>query len=98
MSDPFYTKFSASPELAAVIGKGSYTRPEALRRIWTYIKRHDLQSHHNRRIVNCDVRLAGVFGEGCVSMFALSVRLKKHLLYEHTSDIMFEVTKEKYRY
>ena len=36
-----------SPELEAVIGKGPMPRTEVVKKIWVYIKKHDLQNPKN---------------------------------------------------
>lgn len=51
-----------SPDLEAVVGKGPMPRSEITKKIWEYIKKHDLQDSKDRRNINADEKLKKVFG------------------------------------
>ena len=69
-----------SAELAAVVGAEPLSRPEAVSRIWVYIKEHKLQNPGDRREILADDKLRAVFGgQNRVTMFALNKHLGQHL-------------------
>jgi len=68
-----------SAELAAVIGSAAVPRTEAVKKIWVYIKKNDLQNPKNKRNILADEKLKAVFGKKEVTMFELAGILGKHL-------------------
>lgn len=70
---------TVSDKLAAVIGSKPVPRTQAVKLIWKYIKKHDLQNPKNRRNILADAKLKAVFGKGEVTMFELAKILNKHL-------------------
>ena len=72
-------KFAPWETLAAVIGKGRVTRGQAVKKLWTYFKKHKLQDKKNRRNVNADEKLRPLFGKAQITMFEVPKILKKHL-------------------
>ncbi len=68
-----------SAALAAVIGEGTYARTEVVKKIWDYIKAHNLQDAANKRAINADAKLREVFGKDQVTMFELAGIVGKHL-------------------
>jgi chromatin remodeling complex protein RSC6 len=68
-----------SAELAAVVGKKALPRTEAVKKIWDYIKKHDLQDPANRRNINADKKLKAVFGKDQVTMFEMTKLMSAHL-------------------
>lgn len=73
-------KLKPSGELAAVIGSESVTRGQAIKKIWEYIKEHDLQDPNDKRQIVPDNKLSAVFGSSeSVSMFRISGLIGKHL-------------------
>ncbi|MDX8430622.1 MAG: SWIB/MDM2 domain-containing protein [Candidatus Algichlamydia australiensis] len=75
----FMKPMKLSPKLQAVIGKGPYPRTEVTKKIWAYIKKHDLQNPKNRRNILADSLLKDLFGKKEVSMFEMTKLLNKHL-------------------
>ena len=65
-----------SKELAAVVGPGPLPRGEVVRKVWDYIKQHELQNPANRREILADAKLEPVFGAKKVTMFAMNRHLK----------------------
>ena len=69
-----------SDELAEVIGSGPMPRSEVVKKLWVYIKKHNLQDPQNRRNINADAALKKVFGgKETVSMFEMTKLVSKHL-------------------
>lgn len=67
-------------DLAAVVGKGPMPRTEVVKKIWVYIKKHDLQNPKNKRNILADAALLKVFGgKKEVSMFEMTKLLSAHL-------------------
>lgn len=75
----FMKPLTPSPTLAAVIGKDPIPRTEVTKKIWEYIKKHDLQDPANRRNINADDKLRPLFGKEQVSMFELTKLVSAHL-------------------
>jgi chromatin remodeling complex protein RSC6 len=76
----FMKPMTISEELAAVVGKGPMPRSEVTKKIWEYIKKHDLQDPKNKRNINADENLLKVFGgKKTVSMFEMTKLLSAHL-------------------
>ncbi|GAB2541169.1 DNA topoisomerase III [Simplicispira piscis] len=68
-----------SAALAAVIGTDPVARPEAVKKMWEYIKAHNLQDPKDKRTIVADDRLRAVFGKDSAGMFELAGILGNHL-------------------
>lgn len=68
-----------SAALAAVIGSEPVARPEAVKKLWEYIRAHNLQDPKDKRTINADAKLRAVFGKDSAGMFELAGILGKHL-------------------
>lgn len=69
-----------SKELQAVVGEEALSRPDVTKKLWDYIKAHDLQDPKNKRLIVPDAKLAKVFGsKDPVDMMKLAGLLSKHL-------------------
>lgn len=69
-----------SPELEAVIGKGPLPRSQVVKKLWEYIKEHDLQNPENKRNILADEKLKVVFGgKDEVTMFEMTKLVSPHL-------------------
>ncbi|MDC1175722.1 SWIB/MDM2 domain-containing protein, partial [Bacteriovoracaceae bacterium] len=75
----FMKPLTPSTALAAVIGGTAVPRTEAVKKIWAYIRKHDLQNPKNRRNILADDKLKAVFGKKEITMFELAGILGKHL-------------------
>jgi chromatin remodeling complex protein RSC6 len=75
----FMKALTPSAVLAAVIGATPVPRTEVTKKIWDYIKKHDLQDPANRRNINADEKLKPLFGKAQVSMFELTKIVSGHL-------------------
>lgn len=69
-----------SPDLAVVVGAGPMSRGEVVKKLWDYIKKHDLQDPSNKRNINADEHLKKVFGgKSMVNMFEMTKLVSAHL-------------------
>ena len=68
-----------SPELGAIVGTEPLSRAELTKRVWAYIKRHNLQDAQDRRQINADAQLKQVLRKDQVSMFELTKLLNQHV-------------------
>ena len=76
----FMKPMKVSADLGAVIGNNPMPRTEVTKKIWAYIKKHDLQDAKNRRNINADDKLKPIFGsKKQVSMFEMTKLVSKHL-------------------
>ena len=75
----FMKPVTPSPTLAAIIGPDPIPRTEVTKKIWDYIKKHDLQDPKNRRNINADDKLRPLFEKDQVSMFELTKLVSAHL-------------------
>ena len=76
----FMKPMTISSELAMVVGKGPMPRSEVVKKLWVYIKEHNLQDQKNKRNINADENLKKVFGgKSMVNMFEMTKLVSKHL-------------------
>merc|ERR1712073_81005 len=82
MSSPKKTGLQAelnvSADLAAIIGtkKGEkISRPQVTKRLWAYLKEHNLQDSENRQYFTPDETMAKVFGSEKIKCFSMSKSL-----------------------
>jgi upstream activation factor subunit UAF30 len=68
-----------SRELAQVVGDKPLPRTEAVSKIWTHIKKNNLQNPQNKREILADDKLEPVFGKKKVTMFEMNKLLAGHL-------------------
>ena len=69
-----------SPELEEVTGKGPMSRGEVVKKLWEYIKKHNLQNPANKRNILADAKLKVIFGgKGEVTMFEMTKLVSAHL-------------------
>lgn len=69
-----------SADLEAVTGKGPMARGEVVKKLWEYIKKHDLQNPSNKRNILADDKLKKVFGgKSEVTMFEMTKLVSAHL-------------------
>jgi upstream activation factor subunit UAF30 len=76
----FMAPLTPSSTLAEVVGSKAIPRTEIVKKIWDYIKKNNLQDKKNRRMINADAKLKGVFGgKDQISMFELAKVVNKHV-------------------
>jgi chromatin remodeling complex protein RSC6 len=79
-SAAFMKPLNPDAALAEIVGSKPLPRTEVAKKLWVYIKKHDLQDKKNRRNINADAKLAAVFGgKKQVSMFEMTALVSKHL-------------------
>jgi chromatin remodeling complex protein RSC6 len=75
----FMKALKPSPELSVVVGPEPLARTEVTKRVWDYIKAHQLQNPANKRNILCDDKLKAVMGKDEVTMFEMTGLVGKHL-------------------
>ena len=75
----FAKPLTPSKELSAVVGHEPLPRTEVVKKVWEYIKQHDLQNEKNKREIVADEKLKAVFGRDKVTMFEMNKFLAAHL-------------------
>jgi chromatin remodeling complex protein RSC6 len=76
----FMQRLQPDDALAAVIGSDPQPRTEVTKRVWDYIKQHNLQDQKDKRKINADAKLKKVFdGKDSVSMFEMTKLVNAHL-------------------
>ena len=63
-------KLKPSKQLAEVLGKEApVSRADAVKGLWDYVKKRDLQNPTNRREILADEKLRPLFGKDKITMF-----------------------------
>jgi upstream activation factor subunit UAF30 len=75
----FMKALTPSPTLAAVIGADPLPRTEVTKKIWEYIRAHNLQDPAKRTMINADDKLKEIFQKPQVSMFEMTKLISTHL-------------------
>jgi upstream activation factor subunit UAF30 len=66
--------------LAAVVGSQPLPRTEVTKKLWEYIRKHNLQDPNDKRTIRADDKLRRVFdGKASVSMFEMTRLVNGHL-------------------
>ena len=69
-----------SAELAAIVGREPLPRTQITKKLWDYIKAHNLQDPQNKRQINADSTLQPIFGgKTSISMFELAKQVSQHV-------------------
>jgi chromatin remodeling complex protein RSC6 len=69
-----------SAALAAIVGTKPLPRTEITKKLWDYIKAHELQDAQNKRMINADTKLLPLFGgQEQVSMLELPKLVSRHV-------------------
>src|SRR5258707_11247535 len=64
---------------AAVVGKDPLPRTELTKKLWEYIRKHELQNPKEKRNIRADERLLAVFdGKKVLSVFGMTNPVKRH--------------------
>jgi len=75
----FLKAMTPSAALAEVVGSTPLPRTEVTKRMWDYIKQHNLQDPANKRNINADAKLKPIFGKDQVTMFEMTKLVNQHL-------------------
>lgn len=79
-SGAFMTPLQPDEALAEIVGSEPLPRTEVTKRIWDYIREHNLQNPTDKRQIRADDKLRKVFnGKDEVSMFELTKLVNEHL-------------------
>lgn len=68
-----------SADLEAVVGKGPMPRSQVVKKLWEYIKKHDLQNPQNKRNILADDKLQPLFKKKEVTMFEMTKLVSAHM-------------------
>lgn len=78
-ADHVQKPFALSEPLVALLGETQLSRPQTVKKIWAYIKEHDLQDPSDKRQICCDDSLRAVFKQDRVHMFTMNKILNTNL-------------------
>ncbi len=75
----FMKPVTPSEKLAVIVGAKPLPRTQVVKKLWAYIKKHNLQDKKNRRNINADANLLPIFKTKTVNMFQMTKLVSKHL-------------------
>jgi upstream activation factor subunit UAF30 len=76
----FMVPLKPSAALAEVVGAKPLPRTQVIKKLWMYIKKHNLQDPKNKRNIKADAVLKAIFkGKAVVSMFEMTKLVNKQL-------------------
>ena len=79
-SAAFMKPLTPSADLAEIVGAKPLPRTEVVKKLWAYIKKHDLQDKKQKRVIIADDNLKPIFGgKKSVDMFEMTKLVSKHL-------------------
>ncbi|KAL8168051.1 hypothetical protein V2J09_009550 [Rumex salicifolius] len=64
-------------------GEMALTRPDAIKRVWNYIKKHKLQDPLNKKTILCDAKLKELFEVDSFHGFTVSKLLSAHFVKQY---------------
>ena len=70
---------NVSNELADIIGTKKASRPQAIKGLWAYIKKHNLQDPAQRQYFTPDAKMAKIFGKNKMKTIHMSKYLSANL-------------------
>lgn len=71
-NSPFNAPLILSEPLSNLLGESQLSRPETVKRIWHYVKEHDLQDPEDRRYILCDDSMRPIFGNKIHILYVLT--------------------------
>uniref|UniRef100_A0A7N0TCY9 DM2 domain-containing protein n=1 Tax=Kalanchoe fedtschenkoi TaxID=63787 RepID=A0A7N0TCY9_KALFE len=70
-----------TPALSEFVGAPEVSRGHTMKKIWEYIKLHNLQNPTNRRQIICDAKLKTIFsGKDTVGMLEIGKLINPHFI------------------
>jgi chromatin remodeling complex protein RSC6 len=75
----FIAPLTPSDALAEVVGSKALPRTEAVKKVWDYIKKNDLQNPKNKREIIADAKMKAVLKKNKVTMFELAKIISQNL-------------------
>lgn len=82
LKTPFNAPFTLSTQLLELLGVKECSRPQVVKQLWIYIKKHGLQDQADKRNINCDSKMRAVFRKNKIDMFEMNKLLGRHLYKE----------------
>ena len=74
-------KLKPSQQLAEILGSSQpISRAEAVKGLWDYFKKHNLQNPKNKREILADDKLRPLFGKDKITMFEVGKIVNANLL------------------
>jgi len=68
-------------KLALIIGSDPLPRTEVTRKVWEYVRSHNLQDPENKTFIRADDQLKPIFdGKDRVSMFEMTKLVFRHVI------------------
>ncbi|KAL8987611.1 MAG: hypothetical protein Q9177_003198 [Variospora cf. flavescens] len=79
-ADRLQKPLALSVPLSALLdGEVQLSRPQTVKRIWQYVRQHDLQEPNDKRWIRCDDAMKAVFKAERVNMFTMNKLLAQNL-------------------
>ncbi len=76
----FHKEHTLSPQMAYICGVAKASRPNVVKCMWKYIKKHNLQNPANKREIVCDEHFKKIMGgRDRVTMFSMNKFIGPHL-------------------
>ncbi|KAG9312079.1 SWIB/MDM2 domain-containing protein [Chiua virens] len=75
----FAKEYVLSAPLSAVLAIEKLSRPQVVKKLWEYIRQHELQNPSNKKEIVCDDALRAVFAVDKIDMFKMNKVLGQHL-------------------
>ncbi|KAF8141255.1 SWIB/MDM2 domain-containing protein [Boletus edulis] len=75
----FAKEYTLSDPLSAVLAVERLSRPQVVKKLWEYIRQHELQNPSNKKEIMCDDALRAVFAVDKIDMFRMNKVLGQHL-------------------
>ena len=75
----FTKHLNLSSEMQAWMGVSTCSRPDMIKKLWSYIRQNNLQDPKDRRYVNADDTLTQLTGETRFQAFSFAKLVKKHI-------------------
>jgi chromatin remodeling complex protein RSC6 len=76
----FMKEMTPSAALAKIVGEKPLPRTEVVKKLWAYVKKHNLQDKKEKRNINADEALREVFGgKKTVTMFEMTKLVNQNL-------------------
>jgi chromatin remodeling complex protein RSC6 len=78
-SAAFMKPVQPDQRLSEIIGGEPMPRTEVMRKLWDYIRGHNLQDPENRTFIKADEKLRDIFGKDRVNMFEMTKLVFQHV-------------------
>ncbi|KAH7883182.1 SWIB/MDM2 domain-containing protein [Phlebopus sp. FC_14] len=75
----FAKEYVLSEPLSVLVGAERLSRPQVVKKLWEYIREHELQNPSNKREIICDDVFRAVFAADKIDMFRMNKVLGQHL-------------------